>query len=214
MSLINRALNMFANWALARSPSEAAGVAENGPDEKPKPLVWAYTITDYLDGSPYLTRVLFPRVFGLRPMLHRFHRPDGDRAHHNHPWRWAFSIILRGGYSEERRVDDESELYGKAETAIRRVRRFNFLSGSDFHRVTELHGPETWTLFVTGPRVQGWGFLERLLESNEDVFTPWRKYIDRKRMETHRLINNACLLCGATAHEVRATKRVCPKRTE
>lgn len=181
MTLITKALNAFANWALKQAPAEAEDVAENGPNNKPKPPIWGYTIADYLDGSPYLTRILFPRVFGIRPMLHHFHRPDGDRALHNHPWEWAFSIILAGGYTEERRLDAESELYGEARTEVREVRRFNVLSGADYHRVVELKG-DTWSLFVTGPRAQGWGFLETLRNGTEK-FTPWRKYIDRKRAE-------------------------------
>lgn len=177
MTLITRALNAFTNWALKQAPPGAAEDMKG-----PKPPIWGYTITDYLDGSPYLTRILFPRVFGLRPMLHHFHRPDGDRALHNHPWAWAFSIILAGGYIEERRAPDESELYDddKSTTEVRDVSRFNILSGKDYHRVVSLKG-DTWTLFVTGPRAQGWGFLER--EGDEERFTPWRKYIDRKRAE-------------------------------
>jgi hypothetical protein len=122
-----------------------------------------YVIADYRDGSPYLTRTVFRRLFGLRPLLHFFHRPDSDRHLHNHPWRWSLSIILRGSYTEER--------LGREGT--RRVRWFNFITDRDYHRIQELHG-EVWTLFITGRRTQGWGFLV------DGQFVPWREYIDAR----------------------------------
>jgi hypothetical protein len=33
-------------------------------------------------------------------MLHRMHRPDEDRAHHDHPWNF-WTLVLWGGYVEE-----------------------------------------------------------------------------------------------------------------
>lgn len=180
MSLINKALNLFASWAVERGkgmPVYDPGVKVKTSADAPH-RVWGYTIEDFVDNSPYLTRVLFPRVFGFRPMLHKFHRPDGDRALHNHPWKWAFSIVLRGSYTEERLLDEE-EINGTEarRTVTRIVRWFNVLRDTDFHRVRELHGEEVWTLFVTGPRIQGWGFLDG------DEFTEWRTYIDRKKAE-------------------------------
>jgi hypothetical protein len=66
--------------------------------------LWAYTIMG-VDGSPYITRAFGPRVRGWRPLLHRIHRPDADRAPHNHPWRRARFIVASGGYVEERLTD-------------------------------------------------------------------------------------------------------------
>ncbi|MGN6103684.1 MAG: hypothetical protein ACTHU0_01140, partial [Kofleriaceae bacterium] len=96
-AVIAGALRRFAEWALSRNPP--GGYA--GEDDKR----WAYTIET--DGDPYLTRVLLPRiripgVCDFRPMLHRFHRPDVDQHLHNHPWKWAVSLILSGSYVEER----------------------------------------------------------------------------------------------------------------
>jgi hypothetical protein len=36
----------------------------------------------------------------------------------------------------------------------------NFLRGEDFHRVVLRDGRPAWTLFVHGPRVKGWGFMQ------------------------------------------------------
>lgn len=149
------------------------------------PAISKYTIEDYTDGSPYLTRVLFPRIpfIGWRPMLHKFHRPDGDRALHNHPWRAAFSIVLAGSYVEERLLPDEAQLYRAAGLELtpaietRHVRWWNYLTDADFHRITELRG-SVYTLFVIGERIQTWGFLDAF-----GVVTPWREYIDARIAE-------------------------------
>lgn len=72
----------------------------------------SYTI--HIDGKPYLTRYYLTgaeptpsgtpeekRVWGVAVFLHHFHASDGERALHNHPWP-GLSLILRGGYVEER----------------------------------------------------------------------------------------------------------------
>jgi hypothetical protein len=100
-----------------------------------------------------------------RARLHHFVGPD-DAGHHNHPFKWAFSIVLSvlwgGSYTEE--VLDFSDPYGWAgawdgspTVRTRRVRLFNWIPNGKYHRITELHG-DVWTLFVTGPRVTSWGF--------------------------------------------------------
>lgn len=107
--------------------------------------------------------------------LHRFHRGDADRELHNHPWRWAVSLILVGGYIEERR------LHGTDIVLTRDVRpmTMNFIEGDDFHRV-DLRDGEAWSLFFVGPKVSGWGFWNR----KTGDFTPWREFINSKRDST------------------------------
>lgn len=84
--------------------------------------------------------------------LHRFCSRDFD-GHHNHPWAWSVSIVLKGGYTESR-VTSHPACH-----STRRVRWFNFLRSTDYHRIEELHG-ETWTLFFCGPLTgKSWGFL-------------------------------------------------------
>lgn len=107
---------------------------------------------------------------GWRVYLHRFLTGDGD-GHHNHPWRWSFSIVLWGSYTEERfdirperrEIDPLDPAYTvapgleKTLTETRRVRWFNWIPANRYHRIVELHG-NVWTLFVCGPVAQGWGF--------------------------------------------------------
>lgn len=90
--------------------------------------------------------------------LHKFHRPDFDRAHHSHPWRWAVSVCLSGGYVEER-IDTRT---GRITHRIVRPGTVTVLRHDTYHVVSRLlsapYGGHTWTAFLTGPRCAGWGF--------------------------------------------------------
>lgn len=125
---------------------------------------WTWTIQH--NGSPYITRTILPRVAGCRPMLHRIHRPDADDALHNHPWRFCRSLILSGGYAEERLVDGERVRF------VYRAGDVNRIDAGDFHRITHVLA-HTWTLLLVGDRVQEWGFLV------DGAVVPWREYLAR-----------------------------------
>lgn len=173
MGLASRLLGRFTDWALEKNgPGGYAG------EDDPR---WAYTIVGD-DGSPYLTRILFSRLLKFRKLgfgvyLHRFHRPDGDQDLHNHPWKWAYSFILSGSYTEEKlKGISRSPLACcdicplNVQTETRRVRWFNHLTHNDYHSVRATHG-DVYTLFIVGPRVQDWGFLV------DGKHVPWRKYL-------------------------------------
>lgn len=133
------------------------------------------------EGTPYLTRYY---VFGAdrkwgNIFLHHFHSSDKDMAPsgtyylHNHPWPWSFSIILAGGYVEERRRDDDS-----IEEKTYLPGSINTLSDKDFHRV-ELIGNDGWSLFFTGWRSakRSWGFWDRVTKKYLD-FANFAKAIE------------------------------------
>lgn len=135
----------------------------------------SFTIPN-LDGSPYLWRVLLRgRLTGenkrppLSLYLHQFHSSDGDRDLHNHPWDWSLSIILWGGYVEEKRQRDGTII-------TRRLWPFmiNWLGPKDFHRIRELKGRETWTLFIAGRKTRDWGFMVN------GIFIPHQAYMQAK----------------------------------
>lgn len=107
--------------------------------------------------------------FTLR--LHRFIRPDNDGACHNHPWRWAVSFILQGGY-DELRIDPVT---GEKTTRSHRAPALNIIGGDDYHMVTKLYG-QPLTLFLTGPKRKGWGFLV----NGEHV--DWRKFLGIEKL--------------------------------
>jgi hypothetical protein len=107
------------------------------------------------DGEEYLLR-FYIKHNGVLPglYLHKFFRGDKDRNLHNHPWRWSFSLILTGGYDEERL---------KGNTILTRRMgpgRINLLAGDTFHRISLVdEGYGAWTMFCSGEKVKGWGFL-------------------------------------------------------
>lgn len=113
---------------------------------------WLFNRFDLGDGPA------FPELPTLR--VHHILRRDLDRHPHNHPWD-ARTIILKGWYREER--DDGEHLREAGDTAE--------ISASTFHRIVEVSEGGVWTLFVTGPKLQSWGFR------TEDGVVPWRTYL-------------------------------------
>ena len=123
-----------------------------------------------INGEKYLTRyyIFRTRLFGL--YLHEFHRGDGDRELHSHPWLFAVAYVLRGGYYEEK-------LKGSG-IFTRYVGRFNFISGGCFHRITQAR-KGTYTLFFHGPKSKRWGFLTSAPDANSsDLKISFRPYVD------------------------------------
>ena len=112
-------------------------------------------------GGLYLTRRYLWPWGAVRVYLHTLHRGDDTPHFHNHPWKWAITIILWRGYTEER-------LYSGGEVGIsrRRVRpgTVYLLRPGDFHRVEGIDPARpSWSLFLAGPRLdrpggKAWGF--------------------------------------------------------
>lgn len=109
-------------------------------------------------GEPYLERYYLFGAFGWHAYLHRFVDSDPDRGLHDHPWGRAISLVLSGGYDEIRPVRTGEP----ARTCTRTLNswRLNRLAGTDFHRVVLRDRRPVWTLFLHGPRVKGWGFVQ------------------------------------------------------
>lgn len=136
---------------------------------------------------------------GINVWLQRIWRPDADRNMHDHPWHNAGSIVLCGGYREERAGVSADE------TTSRRSLRagfVNLLPHGVYHRITHVQ-PYTWTLFVTSrPHGFGWGFLvdgehvdhddylsgryarvveQRAAQAEEDEANDWAAQLIRER---------------------------------
>lgn len=102
-----------------------------------------------------------PNIF-----LHRIRRSDDGPHLHSHPWKTAISVILAGGYSEERRAGNS--VYRIA----RRPGDVVTIDAGDYHRV-DLIGAESWSLFIAGPATPDhiWNFWDRhtgLVADSED----------------------------------------------
>lgn len=122
-------------------------------------------------GNPTETAVFTGGIFGVHVYLHRFHRSDDDDALHDHPWAWAVSLVLAGGYSEERRTKDD-----RVERRSVRPPAINVIRHKNFHRV-DLFETDAWSIFIAGPRVDSWGFWDRTTKE----FWPWRTFIAKVR---------------------------------
>lgn len=116
--------------------------------------------------------------------VHRFMASDTDQALHNHPW-CATSLILAGGYVEERKVekgevDPVSKFFGYFDVEERRLGpgAINRLKADTFHRVTLIE-KDCWTLLVLGAKVQTWGFLDR----RTGVFLHWRDHSKLRELQ-------------------------------
>lgn len=128
------------------------------------------------DGSEYLTRYVLLDALGAgggwKLLLHHFHRDDEDRELHNHPWRVGVSLMLVGGYCEERREGDDTVFHDVHPGDL------NVIWPDTFHRVTLL-GEDGWSVILVGPKVQEWGFWDRAT----GVFRPWRDFIRAKGLD-------------------------------
>jgi hypothetical protein len=78
------------------------------------------------------------------------------------------SIVLRGGYTEQRALTREAPLLARAAARWpsctpgvperRRVGSVRVMRLDECHTITDLHGPTCWTLVIGGPRRRRWGF--------------------------------------------------------
>jgi hypothetical protein len=108
--------------------------------------------------------------FGI--YLHYFYRGDEDKELHNHPWKSATSLILSGGYMEERRCNETNIVH----TKLIRPMTLNHIGANDFHRITLLDSKKhVWTLFFTFSRSQDWGFWDPYSNS----YTPHKQFINQ-----------------------------------
>ena len=97
---------------------------------------------------PYIDRwYVIPRNPLFNTYIHHMQRDDDDRALHDHPW-WNLSIILSGGYFEH--MPDRVEWRGVGQWVLRRA--------SAAHRLALKDHVNSWSLFITGPRIREWGF--------------------------------------------------------
>jgi hypothetical protein len=96
----------------------------------------------------------YPRLPSIR--IQRLLREDRAAHHHDHPYK-ARSFILRGWYQETRFQDHGG--YRIIKNGMYRAGDTNFIEATDWHTITRVSNFTEWTLFITWPRVQRWGFL-------------------------------------------------------
>lgn len=125
-----------------------------------------YTHLQGADGSLYMARFWLrpyaPDGRGIAARVHHIARADADRHLHDHPWNFV-SVVLKGGYVEARptSLDPDFEHESRAERCTlteRRAGSVAFRRATDRHRIVSVQ-PDTWTLFITGPKLHTWGFF-------------------------------------------------------
>jgi len=111
---------------------------------------------------PYLTRwCLITPLGSIR--LHKWMGPDDDRHLHNHPWNFV-TFVLKGGYKDIHREGED----------VLMAPSVKYRPANHFHTVRPLVTP-TWTLIITGPKIQRWGF------DVDGVLWEIRKYFKKKK---------------------------------
>lgn len=136
------------------------------------------------DKTPYLLRILLrgrlprePDYLGRSDYLHWVISEDKDRDLHNHPWDTGFSIILSGGYIEERELPDGTlEVRRLWPFWLNPFRCVNRLGPRQFHRIRTLRGTQTWTWFRCGKKKWAWGFVDHRTRH----WTEQSEYLRRK----------------------------------
>jgi hypothetical protein len=110
------------------------------------------------EGRPYLERYYaagwnpVTRRPGPAVFLHHFVASDDPGLVHSHPWAWSASLILVGGYREERCTSVGRIIHEY------RPGEVNLLDAETRHRI-DLLGRDCWSLFLAGPFAQAWTFM-------------------------------------------------------
>ncbi|WYW04082.1 cysteine dioxygenase [Pseudomonas phage vB_PpuP-BotAed] len=101
--------------------------------------------------------------FPISVRVHHICLPDDARDLHDHPWN-ARTIILKGGYLEQRLEGSEMKFYERkpGDTAT--------IKFGEYHTIESLQEGGAWTLFITGKYRGTWGFLVNGIKIN------WRNY--------------------------------------
>lgn len=95
----------------------------------------------------------FFQFFNVAIRVHHILRSDRGRAPHDHPWPYL-TIILRGGYFEHVYAPDGVWL----DCQWRGAGSVLFRPAKSLHKLEVMPGESAWTLFITGPKQQTWGF--------------------------------------------------------
>lgn len=121
--------------------------------------VWRWTDVD----SEYITRLHLLKTPWFALCLHWISKPDPEPFHHDHPVTFL-SLVLRGGYSEQRNGTLRHRLW------------INFVraTGTDVHTIVDVL-PNTLTLCLMGPKRREWGF------HRPSGWIGWKAYYDEKR---------------------------------
>ncbi len=120
--------------------------------------------------NPYLIRytLLSCKYFTIK--IHKALMSDPDEPH-DHPWNYI-SLILKGGYYEERTVIKERTiLVGIGDTELRKEKiksskfyrpgSILYRRGDQLHRLILKMNKPSWSLILTFKKWRKWGYIDR-----------------------------------------------------
>lgn len=141
-------------------------------------------ILDRNGTEPYLERFyLLPRwaTLGLfRIVIHRFWKSDDDGALHSHPWLFWGTRILRGGYTEH--TPSGPKIRKPGDMAMKTAWAWHSV---ELNRKEDGSEQECWTIFLMGPKIKDWGFLD----PKTNKFVQWQVYLSRKLKKSTELVS-------------------------
>jgi hypothetical protein len=155
-SVICALLSLGVRWTRSRGRVVKYVLDRGG---QPDAYMTRHVLFGHMTGdSPSLLERWLPAVY-----LNNIHRPDHDESFHNHPWPWAITIGLLGGYREERMSWREASMH-VVDMGARLAPFVYLLRRKHWHRINQTYATNrtgVWTLFVAAPRVfsQPWGYL-------------------------------------------------------
>jgi hypothetical protein len=128
-----------------------------------------YSVKPWPDSDEvYLRRLRLIQTPFCTIILHNLGTEDRSEFLHNHPWNFV-SIVLWGGYKEVIEDGDETRL------AKHRWLSWHKIPASAFHRIVSVK-PYTFTMMVTGRRIQPWGF------KTDKGWVDWRQYYRENKL--------------------------------
>jgi len=116
------------------------------------------------------------RKLPFNAFIHHIVKSDEDGLH-DHPW-WYFTLILKGGYWEETPKG----------TFWRGPGHFRLSRPTSLHKLTlpcppnKQTKPTAWTLFIRGPKVRDWGFLD-----SAGKWVYWETHLKNQRVAKAKL---------------------------
>jgi len=140
--------------------------------------------------DPFMLRwYVIPRNRFANVYVHKFLRPDDDRALHDHPWAFV-SWLIKGEYLEYTDQPPNPHTRRRWSIAYRPAQfchRVDLVN--EYDRDGSSYGPRpAWTVIVTGPKIRDWGFWCKttLLTIRgrhvvTDRFVPWQEFVDNDR---------------------------------
>jgi hypothetical protein len=190
----NRLFRAFGNWVIRRAMRTPYFHIHHQDDALYMGRWWSFRVgkNDGFDSRARSIRKLRSMIDGGRfagkelrlayrelEQLHeqQQYRWAGGKVHHiassdipvlhDHPWSFC-TLILRGGYTEITPLTDDG-------VCLRRKHfgagTFRFVRANQWHYL-EVDKPDgAWTLCISFPKRQSWGFLV------DGVKVPWRKYL-------------------------------------